>query len=545
MFGTMFFVSQYLQFVLGYSALKSGAALIPIAGALMIAAPTSAGLVRAFGTKRIVAAGLLLVAVALLLFSRVTTTSGYGLVGAVLVIVGLGMGLAMAPATDSIMGSVPPAKAGVGSAMNDTTREIGGALGVAILGSITNAVYSSTITGNPAFPALQQASPQLADAVQESIGSAVVAAQTVGGTVGDHHPAGRQPSLRRRPRRPTAIVAAVVAVGGAAVAYFFLPARAATADTGDPLVDAAAEFTPISDAERRTLASLTLGMLADAGMSSLTYNAIAAQSGISTTTLQANWPTRIDAITDALNEIYKSRPIPDTGDLAADLDDYLHELAAVLATARARQVLGALIAEAVVQPGARRRAPMHASSNPGAPPSPPDSPTNPTTSPSRSPPPSTSSPARSTSGPCSPTRHPTTTSSTPSCVHSSSPIAMVAWTTGGARRRAARIGMMQIGVVFPQTEIGADLADVRAYATGSRSSGSPTCWRTTTCSAPTRRSTRDWPGPYDVTTTFHEPFVLFGYLAAITPASSWSPASSSCPSARPRSSPSRPPRSTC
>ena len=68
--------------------------------------------------------------------------------------------------------------------MNDTTREIGGALGVAILGSITNAIYASTITGNSAFPALEQASPQVAAAVQDSIGSAVVVAQTVGGTVG-------------------------------------------------------------------------------------------------------------------------------------------------------------------------------------------------------------------------------------------------------------------------------------------------------------------------------------------------------------------------
>ena len=349
MFGTMFFVSQYLQFVLGYSALKSGAALIPIAGALMIAAPTSAGLVRAFGTKRIVAAGLVLVALALLLFSRVTTTSGYALVGTVLVVVGLGMGLAMAPATDSIMGAVPRDKAGVGSAMNDTTREIGGALGVAILGSITNAIYASTITGNSAFPALEQTSPQVAAAVQDSIGSAVVVAQTVGGTVGT--------TIQQIANQafvdalsPTAIVAAIVALGGAAVAYFFLPSRAAAVDTGDPLVDAAAEFTAISDVQRRNLAGLTLSMLADAGMSSLTYNAIAAQSGISTTTLQANWPSRVDAVTDALAEIYRSRPIPDSGDLAADVEAYLRELAGVLATPRAREVLGALIAEASSNP---------------------------------------------------------------------------------------------------------------------------------------------------------------------------------------------------
>lgn len=335
--------------MLGYSPLKSGAALLPVAVALMIAAPSSAGLVRAFGTKRVVAAGLLIVAVALLLFSRVTTTSGYGLVGAVLVIVGLGMGLAMAPATDSIMGSVPPDKAGVGSAMNDTTREIGGALGVAILGSITNAVYTSTITGEPAFAALKQASPQVAGAVQESIGSAVIAAQAVGGAAAA--------SIQQIANQafvdalsPTVIVAAIVAVGGAIVAYLFLPARAATTGSGDPLVDAAVERAPISDAQRRDLASLTLGMLADAGMSSLTYHAIAARSGVSAATLQANWPSRVAAVSDAVRELYEARPVPDTGDLAADLDHHLRDLAHVLAAPRARQVLGALIAEAASDP---------------------------------------------------------------------------------------------------------------------------------------------------------------------------------------------------
>ena len=72
--------------------------------------------------------------------------SGYGPVALTLVLVGAGMGLAMAPATDSIMGSLPPERAGVGSAVNDTTREIGGALGVAILGSITSATYAASMT---------------------------------------------------------------------------------------------------------------------------------------------------------------------------------------------------------------------------------------------------------------------------------------------------------------------------------------------------------------------------------------------------------------
>ena len=174
MFGALFFVSQYLQFVLAYTPLQSGARLLPVAAALMVTAPVSARLVGRFGTKRIVTLGLVLVAAALLLFSRVTVTSGYPLVAAVLTIVGIGMGLAMAPATDSIMGSLPPEKAGVGSAMNDTTREIGGALGVAILGSVITGVYGSTIRAEPDFARLQQAAPDVARAVEDSVGSASI-----------------------------------------------------------------------------------------------------------------------------------------------------------------------------------------------------------------------------------------------------------------------------------------------------------------------------------------------------------------------------------
>ena len=85
MFGSLFFVSQYLQFVLGYCALESGVRLLPVAGALMVAAPLSAVLVGRFGTKRIVTLGLVLVALALLVFSRITITSGYPLVALVLV----------------------------------------------------------------------------------------------------------------------------------------------------------------------------------------------------------------------------------------------------------------------------------------------------------------------------------------------------------------------------------------------------------------------------------------------------------------------------
>src|SRR5262249_58388877 len=129
-------------------------------------------LVRHFGTKAIVTAGLLTVAVGFVVLSRATVDSGYGLIALVLAIIGVGMGLAMAPATDSIMGSLPPEKAGVGSAVNDTTREIGGALGVAVLGSITASSYRATVSASAVYKAAAAQSPEAAAAIKDSVGSA-------------------------------------------------------------------------------------------------------------------------------------------------------------------------------------------------------------------------------------------------------------------------------------------------------------------------------------------------------------------------------------
>ena len=264
--------------------------LLPVAAALMIAAPPSAKLVARFGTKMVVTLGLVLVASALLLFSRVdgapAATRSSPLV---LVIIGVGMGLAMAPATDSIMGSLPPEKAGVGSAMNDTTREIGGALGVAILGSITERRLRGAdhVTARASRPSSSRR-PRPPQAVEDSVGAASVVAE----------PAAGRSSPSRSPRRPTTpsstpstarcIVGALVAVAGALVAWLFLPARAQTDlhDDVEELVDGAALRLIDDPEQRRSLARATLGLLADAGMSSLTYNGIAARSGIGTATLE-------------------------------------------------------------------------------------------------------------------------------------------------------------------------------------------------------------------------------------------------------------------
>jgi AcrR family transcriptional regulator len=353
MFGALFFVSQYLQFVLGYSALESGIRLLPLAASLMVAAPLSALLVRHLGTKVVVSGGLLIVAAALAVFSRAEVDSGYWLVALTLVLVGFGMGFAMAPATDSIMGSLPPARAGVGSAVNDTTREIGGALGIAILGSITAASYAAEITGNSNFALLQKASPEAAKAVKDSVGGAAAVAHQA--------PAQFAAAITKVANQAfvdaldkTVLVGAGVAVLGAIVALIWLPARAPStvpaAEGIDGLVHGTARSLAPETGARRDVRGATLELLADAGMSSLTFNGIAARSGIGTATLERFWTSRVDAVVDAIGYIFAEHPIPDTGDLRADLSTYLSEEGEVLGRSRSRAVIGTLIAEAAKDP---------------------------------------------------------------------------------------------------------------------------------------------------------------------------------------------------
>jgi MFS transporter, DHA2 family, multidrug resistance protein len=147
MFGATFLLTQYLQFVIGYSPLRAGTALLPWAGIMLFVAPASARLTERIGTKRVVGMGLTFATASLLFMSTLPATH-IGYIKDVLprlLLLAFGMGLTMAPATESIMGSLPRAKAGVGSAMNDTTRQVGGALGVAVVGSVMTSVYGSRV----------------------------------------------------------------------------------------------------------------------------------------------------------------------------------------------------------------------------------------------------------------------------------------------------------------------------------------------------------------------------------------------------------------
>jgi EmrB/QacA subfamily drug resistance transporter len=169
LFGTIFVATQYLQSVLGYSTLKAGAILIPQSLALMIFAFLSPRWVARFGNKAVVAVGLSLVAVSLLGFLTLDVGSSAMHVILVTALMGVGMGNVMAPATESIMGSLPREKAGVGSAMNDTTRQVGGAIGVAVMGSLVSSHYGpklASLLGN-SVPA------PIVNAARDSVGRAV------------------------------------------------------------------------------------------------------------------------------------------------------------------------------------------------------------------------------------------------------------------------------------------------------------------------------------------------------------------------------------
>ena len=143
----------------------------------------------------------------------------------------------------------------------------------------------------------------------------------------------------------TVIVGAIVALFGAFIAFRYLPARAKDTDI-ERLIEGAAHRLPEDPEQRLGLAHATLGLFADAGMSSLTYNAIAARSGIGTATLERYWGSRVDAVSDALAEVFAAHPVPDTGDIRLDLRAYMLEIGQVLSEPRSRQVIGALVSEA-------------------------------------------------------------------------------------------------------------------------------------------------------------------------------------------------------
>jgi MFS transporter, DHA2 family, integral membrane protein len=165
LFGTFYMMTQYLQFVLEYSPLEAAVRLVPVSLVLMAVAPQTPKLVSRFGADRVASTGLGLVALALALTATFSTHTPYWYLLITIILLGGGMAMTMTPMTTQLMSAVPRDRAGIGSAMNDTTRELGGALGVAVLGSLVTSQYTSGVSGAAAqFPA------QLQDTIEASIG---------------------------------------------------------------------------------------------------------------------------------------------------------------------------------------------------------------------------------------------------------------------------------------------------------------------------------------------------------------------------------------
>ena len=170
--GFIFLVTQYFQFLKGYGPLSTGVRLLPVATFVAISSILGTRLAMRIGTKLVVASGLVLMAAFYLWVATTQTATGYGTIAAQMVVLGTGMGLTSAPATEAIMGVVPKAKAGVGSAVNDATRLVGGTLGVAVIGSVYASLYASRLTS--AVPAGLPGA--VARAAHGSVGAALTAA---------------------------------------------------------------------------------------------------------------------------------------------------------------------------------------------------------------------------------------------------------------------------------------------------------------------------------------------------------------------------------
>ncbi|HEX8053266.1 MAG TPA: MFS transporter [Thermoleophilaceae bacterium] len=218
--GFLFLITQYFQFFKGYGPLSTGVRMLPVALSLAPMSVIGTKMAVRYGTKVVVAIGLVCLAVFFVWVSTDSETTGYFVIASQMVLSGIGMGLSSAPATEAIMGVVPKAKAGVGSAVNDATRILGATLGVAVIGSVYASVYSSRLVD--ALPA-GVPGPQ-ADAAEDSVGAALALAGRAGPALGDRiHEAAASAFFDGM--SSGLLVAAGVAAVGAVVAASLLPAQ--------------------------------------------------------------------------------------------------------------------------------------------------------------------------------------------------------------------------------------------------------------------------------------------------------------------------------
>ncbi len=170
LFGMIFGMTQYLQFVQGFTPLEAGLRMAPVALGMAVGAGSSHRLVGRLGTNKVVAAGLVGLALIFVTISLWQVDTNYWIIGGTFFFLAFSMGNVMAPSTDAVMGAVPEANAGVASAMNDVTRQVAGAFGVAVIGSVINTVYRDKMQ-----PAVADLPAEAATVVSDSIGAATKA----------------------------------------------------------------------------------------------------------------------------------------------------------------------------------------------------------------------------------------------------------------------------------------------------------------------------------------------------------------------------------
>ena len=220
LFSALFLLTQYLQFVLGYSPFAAGIRALPAAGAIAVVAPLSALLIAAVGTRITMTAGLCVISGGLWQLSTTTTGSSYGDIVPGLILLGVGAGLAIPAATGSVMGSLPQQHTGVGGGTNGAFLQVGGALGVAVVGSLLATRYQDRIAS--VLPASMPRATR--DTILGSIGGAQQVAARVGGASGQAlNQAAKAAFVNGMTLGFT--VATPVAAAAAVIAFVVLPAR--------------------------------------------------------------------------------------------------------------------------------------------------------------------------------------------------------------------------------------------------------------------------------------------------------------------------------
>ena len=232
LFGFIFLITQYFQYVRNFGAFESGLRTLPVAISIAIAAISGTRLAVRFGNRLVVGTGLLLLGGSFAWIAVVITdTTPYSVIIGQMVMMGLGLGFTTAPATESIMGEVPKEKAGQGSAVNDATREVGGTLGVAVIGSVFASVYTAAIASSAVWSA---APAELSERAAEGIGLALGVVEASVPIVGTEVAAQLAEAARQAFIDGLVlgcVVAAAVALLGSVMVAVLLPAKPKTGES--------------------------------------------------------------------------------------------------------------------------------------------------------------------------------------------------------------------------------------------------------------------------------------------------------------------------